>query len=56
MANLVECRNLRLGYGSNALPPCLGFTVGAGNRLVIAGTPVGSTVVRGTPSRFLSCH
>ena len=37
MANLVECRNLRLGYGSNALPPCPDFTVGAGNCLVIAG-------------------
>lgn len=37
MANLVECRNLRLGYGSNALPPCPDFMVGAGNCLVIAG-------------------
>ena len=37
MMNLVECRNLRLGYGSNALPPCPDFTVGAGNCLVIVG-------------------
>ena len=37
MANLVECRDLRLGYGSNALPPCPDFTVGAGNCIVIAG-------------------
>lgn len=37
MTNLVECRNLRLGYGSNAMPPCPDFTVGAGDCLVIAG-------------------
>ncbi len=37
MTNLVECHNLRLGYGSNAMPPCPNFTVGAGDCLVIAG-------------------
>lgn len=37
MTNLVECRNLRLGYGSNAMPPCPDFTVGAGNYLCIVG-------------------
>lgn len=37
MTNLVECRDLRLGYGSNAMPPCPDFTVGAGNYLCIVG-------------------
>jgi zinc transport system ATP-binding protein len=37
MTNLVECRDLRLGYGSNTMPPCPDFTVGAGNCLVIVG-------------------
>ena len=37
MTNLVECRDLRLGYGSNAMQPCPDFTVGAGNYLCIVG-------------------
>ena len=37
MANLVECRDLRLGYGSNAMHPCPDFTVGAGDYLSIVG-------------------
>ncbi len=37
MANLVECRDLRLGYGSSAMPPCPDFTVGAGDYLSIVG-------------------
>jgi len=37
MTNLVECRDLRLGYGTNAMCPCPDFTVGAGDYLVIAG-------------------
>ena len=37
MANLVECRNLRLGYGAHLLAPCPDFTVGAGDFLGIVG-------------------
>lgn len=37
MANLVESRDLRLGYGSNAMCPCPDFTVGAGDYLSIVG-------------------
>ncbi len=37
MANLVECRDLRFGYGSSAMPPCPDFTVGAGDYLSIVG-------------------
>ena len=37
MANLVESRDLRLGYGSNAMCPCPDFTVGAGDYLCIVG-------------------
>ena len=37
MKNLVECRDLRLGYGSVAVPPCPDFTVGAGDYLCIVG-------------------
>lgn len=37
MTNLIECRDLRLGYGSNAMPPCPDFTVGAGDYLSIIG-------------------
>ncbi len=37
MANLVECRDLRLGYGSNAMHPCPDFTVGAGDYVSIVG-------------------
>ena len=37
MTNLIECRNLRLGYGSNTMPPCPDFTVGAGDYLSIVG-------------------
>lgn len=37
MSNLVECRDLRLGYGSNAMPPCPDFTVGTGDYLCIVG-------------------
>ena len=36
MTNLVECRDLRLGYGPNAMCSCPDFTVGAGDYLVIA--------------------
>ena len=41
MDNLVECRDLRLGYGSHAMPPCPDFTVEAGDYLCIVG-PNGS--------------
>ena len=37
MTNLVECRDLRLGDGSNALLPCPDFAVGAGDYLCIVG-------------------
>lgn len=37
MMNLVECRDLRLGYGSNAIIPCPDFAVGAGDYLCIVG-------------------
>ena len=37
MTNLVECRDLRLGYGSNAIIPCPDFAVGAGDYLCIVG-------------------
>lgn len=42
MTNLVECRDLRLGYGSNAMIPCPDFAVGAGtvpSRPVCGGLP-----------------
>ncbi len=35
--NLVECRDLRLGYGANAMPPCPDFTVGQGDYVCIVG-------------------
>ena len=41
MDNLVECRDLRLGYGSHTMPPCPDFAVGAGDYLCIVG-PNGS--------------
>jgi len=37
MTNLVECRDLRLGYGSNSVIPCPDFNVGAGDYLCIVG-------------------
>ncbi len=37
MTNLVECRDLRLGYGSTAITPCPDFTVGAGDCVSIVG-------------------
>ena len=37
MTNLVECRGLRLGYGSNAMFLCPDFAVGAGDYLCIVG-------------------
>ena len=46
MTNLIECRDLRLGYGSNAMPPCPDFTVGAGDYLSIVGpNGVGKTTL-----------
>lgn len=38
---LLECRDLRLGYGTFLMPPCPDFTVGAGDYLCIVG-PNGS--------------
>ena len=38
---LIECRSLRLGYCSIAMPPCPDFTVGAGDYLCVIG-PNGS--------------
>jgi zinc transport system ATP-binding protein len=37
MTNLVECRDLRLGYGSTTMSPCPDFTVGAGDCVSIVG-------------------
>ena len=37
MANLVECRDLRLGYGSSAMYPCPDFTVGVGDYVSVVG-------------------
>ena len=37
MTNLVECRDLRLGYGRHAMPPCPDFSVGAGDFLSVVG-------------------
>ena len=37
MKKLVECRDLRLGYGSNATISCPDFAVGAGDYLCIVG-------------------
>lgn len=39
--NIIDCRNLRLGYGSRPVASCPDFTVGAGDFLAVVG-PNGS--------------
>ena len=46
MTNIVECRDLRIGYGSRIMPPCPDFTVGAGDFVSIVGpNGVGKTTL-----------
>ncbi len=46
MTNIIECRDLRLGYGSRIMPPCPDFTVGAGDFVSIVGpNGVGKTTL-----------